>query len=135
MHLNIPITALSPEKHFLLASSKTVPKYYLTLTNYNMEKNFISYTMEIGKMQHNGKECTTRTKRTRYSQLLNLYNNLSKDDNLKFKFKCFPPKKWFNNLSIETAEERLKELKLFVESLTQYPNITQNENFVSFVEN
>ena len=135
MNMNIPITALSPEKRSLLISSKTIPKCYLTLTGYNIETDFISYALEIGKMQPNEKECITRTKRTRYSQLLNLYENLSRDESLKFKFRYFPPKKWFNNLSIETAEERLKELKLFVESLTRYPNIMQNIYFISFIEN
>ena len=135
MNVDIPIAALTLEKRSLLLSSKTTPKIYLTLTGYNIESNFISYTLEIGKMNPKEDGCTTCTKRTRYSHLLKLYENLTRNENINFKYKHFPPKKWFNNLCRETAEERLKELKCFVESLSQCPNILQNSDFIAFVEN
>ena len=129
----VPIQALPPHKLKVLNSSVHEPKFYITIIGYNIHPDFISYTLEVGRMTKDEQYVQIKHTRTRYSKLRELYDSLINDELFKHKLPMFPSKQLFNNLTRETAEMRLPFLTAFVESLTCFIEIRLNKHFNQLV--
>lgn len=125
----VPIAAISQGKMKLLKESVYDPKFYITIIDYAIHPTFISYRLELGRLSVDGEYICIKHVQTRYSQLYNLYWSLQKDSTFKHTLPPFPPKKWFNNLTRETAEQRKRDMSPFVESLNRYIEVRLNPLF------
>lgn len=127
----IPLNALSADKRTLLNRSTNTPKFYITLFDYEITETFIKYMLEIGRQSiFDDKQIYVHHVQTRYSQLLRLYNDITNNQSFtSFNFTEFPPKKWFNNLTTETANERLSQINMFLHSLNKLPYATIINSF------
>ena len=126
---SVPVEALSPRKRSLLQQSVHTPSFYITFIDYGVHPTFVSYRLELAIMSADGSNVNIKHVQTRYSQLHRLYHSLLADPLFKHNLPPFPGKLWFNNLTRETAERRMKDMSPFVESLNKYIEIRLNPIF------
>ena len=125
----LPITSLSKEKQIILDSSINLPKFYTYLVSYKINRDFVSYEIEYGVKMNDTEVEVIRTW-TRYSQLLKLYERLSR---LKHDLPMFPPKKWFMNVNEYIAKYRLMAMNPFVKIINTIYGISDDELFKTIV--
>ena len=125
----IPLEAISQEKKMLLYQSVIDPKFYITIISFNVHPTFISYKLEVGVLTIDKKECMIKHVQTRYSQIKSLYDSLKNDSHFHYNLPSFPGKKWFNNLTRETGEDRMIKMNPFIEFLNKIPSIRSNNIF------
>lgn len=126
---SVPIEAISQHKRQILDSSVHDPKFYITIMDYSIHPTFVSYKLELGRLSPDGRTVYIKHTQTRYSQLYNLYYSLNNDPLFKHTLPPFPSKKWFNNLTRETAEQRKRDMTPFIESLTCFIEVRLNPLF------
>ena len=124
----ISIKAIQPFELRLLTQSVTKPSFFINIIGYEVLEHFVCYKCEINVLRENGETIDVKFTRTRYSILLDLYNNV-RNSFVGVDLPSFPPKIWFNNRNEQVAKDRMIKLQPFINSLNKIPNITSNAIF------
>ena len=73
LHEILPFSVLGRTKTQLINSSLITPKFYTTIVDYELNDGFVSYVIECGIIMSGFINVEVNRFRTRYSQLLQLY--------------------------------------------------------------
>lgn len=125
----IELGILSIEKRRMLDECTVEPKFYTIILRYEILNDFICYVIEYGSLLPSGKSVLIKNVRTRYSKLLELYENLK--SNYSKNLPSFPAKQWWGNVNEQTAKYRVLTMNPFVKILNQFPGIYVNKYFVN----
>ena len=124
----IEITTLDRIKSQLLSQSQIIPKFYSIITEYKINNTFTTYKIEYGVMEPNGKQVHVCRTMTRYSKILELYNEV-KSMFKSSKLPSFPAKRWLCNNTETLAKERLTQMNAFIQQLNLFPGVQELPTF------
>lgn len=116
---------------FEVLSAKVLPQ-----SEGNNAKKFVLYMIQV-RMECNeaeleeGKEAAIER---RYTDLLNLFENLKKDHAALLNDVTFPKKKLIGNFSPSLIEERSKAFETFLDYIVTVPALRDSEYFLEFIQ-
>lgn len=122
------IQLLSRTKLEILNQSLFRPKFYSTIIEYEIGDTFTMYKLEYGILDSDGKHIQIYRTRTRYSILLQLYEEMKHligNSNLP----SFPPKRYCGNNTNKLATERLIQLNQFVQKINTFTGCQELPKF------
>ena len=130
-----PIYELTQKKVSDLHLSATDPPMYLSIerNEYDKSANTHFFIIEVG-VQKEANFVTKHTLRYRYSQLLQLDQQLQsffKENNI---INPFPPKNYFRSNSELFVQKRQEDLQKYLDILTKTPDIIKVQAFRDYFE-
>ena len=124
------VSSLAESKRRLLEQSTSIPKFYITIEDYNITTSHTIYNLEYGILDPVKKEVKVYHTNTRYSKLLQLYEEVKAiygTNNLP----SFPGKKYYGNNTDSLAKQRISQMTPFIYTLNTLSYMSEKPVFRS----
>lgn len=131
---DFPITELSQKKSSQLNLAISIPPMYISVENYNFDKEFnaVFYTIEIGIQK--GTNVCVHTVTKRFSALQEFDSQIRSNFSESRYLLPFPPRKIFGNLDPSFLEKRAEQLQNYLGNLVRVAGLCETTVFRRFFD-